>query len=1031
MKPLLSMKTLLRTPFKTMLTFLIIVAASFALFSKVSEYAVTTREMRHATSYYRGVGALDTGVPITAGKNEYSQIHENEILAPPAITAEQIEAFSSLPQVTSTDIRYMTTGISDSYYRIDMPGDSTYNYTARFVLEGTFSKYSDAPYSNGTILNLEFTDCKLLAGHPSVLPGSGSNALIKIHAEDGETIYTTVASAGMGIRVYHVIYDNPYGMSFVNTLEEGSRYLLIGRWEPRVSGNLKLGDQDTMDYCDSFWLLDGKPENYLETEEFSKVRELIEITNSDLKAFDIIYTQDMLSIPRFAEEKMAITQGRALNREDIGSNHCVVSQTFLKMNKLQLGDKITMGLGGKLLEQHSGMGAVACVPERYSPPVTKMELEIVGAYIDTDGISDRAAYMYWSYSPNTIFVPLTQLPIEPPKDHRIKPGEFSLVIGDAYHIASFLEKAEPMAKKYGLSLRFNDGGWAQVSKNIKVSTQMLLITTGLFVFASAISILLVVYLFIGQGRKEFAIMRALGTPCEIAKRTFLLRIGVISIIAIPIGAILGLFYTKRAISSALAGIAAAVTKDYLPDTSLPIEVIFICFVGEVVFLSILVTLMLRRLGKMRILTLLQGDTGRKRKTSIFMKQHKIKMSDNISLPEPSVEMVIPRSTGRRYYAVQHVIHYIMRHMWRTGWKTILPIILAVLLPGAMGVFVIMQLSYKDLFDNIEIKSYITNISSDSAILGEDSEMIRDPYYLGGFNVLCNGVMNSMIVTNDLERYAQGEVKVKYAEGYDSLILSRDKTQCVLGSELAEIFGVVPGDEITLLGIERWNILLLNYEGDDLEKQFNQSSVKYTVVAVVSTKDNSVINRSVIAPAGRNTEKVYGGAFTMEFGEFVLADNEMAEEMRMLIETLVTRSLRYSQFATYTMDTTELDNLIRIMNLLEILFPIVVAASVSIGFVAPGLIILQSSKEAAILRILGTSKLRTRCMQALEQIFLYAIGLVIATVGLIVYNQELFLRAAKTLAFCGGLYLLSCTIAALLASVMVTRRRTLELLQTKE
>jgi hypothetical protein len=85
LKPSLSIKVLLRTPFKTLLTFLILVAASFALFSQVCEYAVITREMKRATGYYRGVCALDTGVPNTADRGYYSQIHETGI-RPPTLT---------------------------------------------------------------------------------------------------------------------------------------------------------------------------------------------------------------------------------------------------------------------------------------------------------------------------------------------------------------------------------------------------------------------------------------------------------------------------------------------------------------------------------------------------------------------------------------------------------------------------------------------------------------------------------------------------------------------------------------------------------------------------------------------------------------------------------------------------------------------------------------------------------------------------------------------------------------------------------
>lgn len=1075
MKPSLSIKVLLRTPFKTLLTFLILVAASFALFSRVSEYSVIKREMKRATGYYRGVCALDTGVPNTADRSPYSQIHETDV-RPPALTITQIEDFASLPQVTSTDIRYMTAGISDIYRRIDMTGESSYNYTARFVMEGTFSesKYIDESSPNINSFDLKFTDCELLAGDPSILLGKSRIAVMQVYAEEGISVGSTVGiGGGWGAdRAYYYISNNPFGERFVNNLNVGSRYLLIGRWEPKIAefllaGGLiyslpryiMLGDNDTLEYCDSFWPLDGKPENYLETEEFSRVREIIEITNNDLKTFDIVYTTDMLAIPRFTEGKMAIAEGRALNKEDLGSNYCVVSNVFLKMNKLKLGDKIKMGLCTKLLEQHWGMGAVACIPERYSSPAEDVELEIVGVYIDTDGAMDRAAYMYWCYSPNTIFVPSSLLPIDPPQDHKIYPGEFSLVIGNARKIEAFLEIAEPMAEKQGLSLRFNDGGWSHVSRNIRVSSQMSLVTTTLFVIASAVALLIAVYLFIGRGKREYAIMRALGTSSSMAKSALYLRIGILSALALPMGAAMGLIYTSRTVSAALADIASAVVADYVPDASIHTGVIIACILGEIIFLSMLIILMLRRLDHIRLLELLQGDgggRGRKQRTSagtferasIAQNQHEIPAEIPVS-EEPMGEPVseeymradlmkpagsradVKKPEGGRYGAVRHVARYIVRHMGRMGWKTVLPILLAIIFPGATGFFAIMQLSYENLFKCIEIKSYITNISSDSVIAAEESDLIRNPYYQGVFDAYCNGIISEpMIVTNDLNRFAQGDVSVQYADGYDSLTIPSGKNQCFVGNELAKVLGLAPGDEISLIGSDRLRVLLMIYDGQEFEDQIEQNSISYKVIGVVTTQ-NAIANRSIISPAGRMAEKVYGGVFLMEYGEFTLADNEMADELREFSEMLVNRSLRYSQLATYTMDTTELDNITRIMRLLKLLFPIAVAASIFIVFISSGLMILQLSKEAAILRVLGTSKKRTRCMLALEQIILCITGLCTAAAGLAFYNRELFVNAASTLVLCSGSYFLACALAVSLASVIVTQNRVLELLQTKE
>lgn len=85
--------------------------------------------------------------------------------------------------------------------------------------------------------------------------------------------------------------------------------------------------------------------------------------------------------------------------------------------------------------------------------------------------------------------------------------------------------------------------------------------------------------------------------------------------------------------------------------------------------------------------------------------------------------------------------------------------------------------------------------------------------------------------------------------------------------------------------------------------------------------------------------------------------------------------------SYNLDTAELDNIKRVRDMLVLLFPIAVVVAALIGLVAYGLIVVQSAKEAAILRILGTTKLRVRCMLSFEQISLVVLGLLLAALGL--------------------------------------------------
>ena len=152
---------------------------------------------------------------------------------------------------------------------------------------------------------------------------------------------------------------------------------------------------------------------------------------------------------------------------------------------------------------------------------------------------------------------------------------------------------------------------------------------------------------------------------------------------------------------------------------------------------------------------------------------------------------------------------------------------------------------------------------------------------------------------------------------------------------------------------------------------------------------------------------------IEHTEFKLSDNERLDELHMLLsQKQKVDQAQYSPRASYSVNSGKLEDMERLCNLLESLFPIAVAAAAIMGLLGSGLVILQSAKEAAFLRVLGVTKRRTRCMLVFEQIILCFAGIMLVAV-------------------CCALYFLGCVCGACAAAVQVTRHRILELLQIKE
>jgi hypothetical protein len=1075
MRPTLSLKTLLRSPAKSVLTFLLIAAASFALFSRTVDYAVTERETERAASYYRGITALDNGVQNTA-MIETSQMPNTQMnfnasytmgyYWPSPLAAEQMETFISLPGVSGTDKRMMTAGVIKDFKRLVKYGgyNASYKYTHRFVVEGTYTGEFVTENTGTPVNKLQFTDVKILAGDPQFIP----EGEMSVSAIINERASASFLDNGIGSTGFFY-FNYPYRQDFVEGLAKGDRCLLIGRWwdswhfsgvddkgieytltnEEARAGlypidqyppSYMLGDQDTLDYVSSFHLLNDEPENYLETEKFAKVREIIEITNRDIHTFDMVYTSDMLSIPRFNEKKMVIQEGRALNKEDTAS--CVVNFALLEANGLSVGDKLTVELWDTPLLQHAEMGAVAVIPERYGNPAETVELTIVGAYTDTDAQYARKGNDWWCYSPSTIFVPSSLVP-EGVTAGEIRPGEFSVIVEDAHMIDDFLEAASPLAQEMGLRLNFSDGGWSEVSDSIQTGKTSSLITAALYLGAAAAALLLAVYLFVLRGKKSYAIMRALGTPRPKARNALAIPLIFISLLAIPVGGGAGLIYASGAVKGSLESLAATMGH-YIPDASLPMSAPALCLLCEIAFLLLISALFMRRLAKVPPLALLQSAMSR---TKRVKKNHSLTGFSTPVIPqEPMCKPALnvdsmPLQAGGKYRAAKHVARYILRHMRRAGWKTAIAALLAAFLTGAMGLLALTGLSYQDLYDDVEVRGSLSNFPSNAVMEASRSELMRDFYYSGGISVVCNGIVGDGILlalTNDLDRYLQNRgtaYTLEYVSGQDSSFYTEEEARCVLGGALADTYGIHPGDSVTLLSYELAKAYQLIYSNPgESEAQMEETGRTFSVAGVIRSEDR-LLNEAIFAPLSRTVAEISdfgpGISFSVETGAFTLSNKENPNELRHYLDALSNAEHKYAEAVTYNLDTAVLDNVKRVRDLLATLFPVAVGGAVLIGLTAPLLIIMQSAKEAAILRVLGTTKRRTRCILAIEQICLCVFGLILAAAGLVLYNPGLFVRSAEPLAVCGALYLLGCVSAAVFAALTVIRRQALELLQTKE
>ena len=477
MKRKLSVKTLFRSRVKTIFTFILIAAVTFALFSQMSEYVNTKHEFEANVDMYYGSGMVEKSavkyknvqwpyyIEADPRVNCFDLPDYNELRYEP-ITWEQVKAIESLPYVSSTYKRYMTGGICEEIYRED-DWTKAYDHAARLVVEGTFAGLKSCYYENRVIIE----DCKILAGQADIedisLEHDGYTIGASFHSYLLDYNYLAAyppvgkPSAGCmdegnewfgafaGQRVTSIQSDSYiYDGNYLNSLKIGGRYVFVLRffrqdmeWQ---TVSCSLYDFLTEPWCKAVWDVTDAPENYLELEEYAPLKECIEITNADIHTFDVVYADDMSVIKRVNDDLMSISEGRWLTPEDTENNApvCVVSERFANDNDVKIGDTLSLKLGDELFEQYFALGAIAVTPERYADKWTEeTEFEIVGIYTDSNSAT-LARTPNWTYSRNTVFVPLSFLPLteEQLEGHDFSPSEFIFQVNNEWDIESFIEE---------------------------------------------------------------------------------------------------------------------------------------------------------------------------------------------------------------------------------------------------------------------------------------------------------------------------------------------------------------------------------------------------------------------------------------------------------------------------------------------------------------------------------------------------------------------------------------------------------------
>lgn len=1067
--------TIVRTPIKNIMIAVLILLSSFLFSYDFLDYIITEQQYSYIYSLYHGTVSVQHAHEWGQGSNyftygvpyfffsdpasnpayqedqfTYAQFHQKDL------SEEEYAEISSLPYISESSPRYMTAGISE-YERLYLsPADvfhAFFPFSDRVILEATLDDVksgaigSDAAlFGEGYSKVLQLSNVKILAGKEKLLEQSVSYIDYKklnvfVDVVDAEKYSGTLyfhSNASVSFQtdayIHNVVTDD-----MLADLTSGERYVFVCRVDRSYASSrgissesgfdntlitpfVSVGDESICNIWPYFTPLVGENENYLSQEKFAVLRKLMEVTEADCSTLDVVYTDRMDTIKRYQEGKLLPIKGRFLTKED-SANHssvCVVSDTFADAYGLEIGDMIKLKLGDRLFEQYAPMGAVASSLQRYAENWTdSIAFEIVGTFAESGLRKLSNEDVFWAYGENAVFVPLSFLPVseEALAAHRFKPSELSFVIGDAGSILPFKEECLPLLAEMGFTTWFYDGGWPAVEEQLTQAGELSLLKLGAFALAAVLALLLTVYLFILRKKKEFAILRALGCPAGQAKSALLLPLLALSVPAVLLGVAAAVIYTGQTAERNLAEFAALGLR---VDASIPAWAVLAGLLGSLAILMGMALLALRRVARKPPLALLQDSAQRRARAEKAV-------AEAAETPAFTGLTELPPVRTRPHTGARHVLRYVFRHLRRTPLKASLSLALALILCFAMGFFTVLRDTYGALYQNIEIlPRFINGFSYTRALEVEKSGFVAEGAYYEYVNPLCesNFVPDTLVLTNDLSRVCGAEVT--YREGAGPELFGEAKVYCVVSRDLADALGLELGQRLELTVRDALSAIAegnptLGFE--ELLEIYHDNAVNTTIAGIAEEEGMRVY--APIAMWGVY-KPLTGSTLALDYAEYRLLDYHQATAFRSYAEQKTQGSS-----ALFSMDTTEADRIYQTYRLIETLYPIAFAVAILLGGVLPGIVILQSAREAALLRVLGTTKRRTRAMLGLEQVFLCVFGLALAVAALLAVNGAQLRAVAGLLAVYLAAHFAFCVSASGAAAVNVTKRGVLELLQVKE
>lgn len=1044
-KPKVFLKSTFRQPIFTIFLLLILGFISFAFVSKVTEYLVVQRETERLGGYYRSIGTLRNMSDPQSG-----------------FVTEGVEIVRTSPYLAYADYRRDVSVIMTDIYNSDIEALASENSgpmgeMVKNITNNNFWFYGTLDFKMEMIKSLDYNQ-----------PSAGYSLTFSV--DKVVTSYPEYIEENQEVTLLFLLDNYPESSPRVEEFEPGQRYLIRGLYDAYFTPNPTWTNADSnlilkpLDGEDT-WFLPAPNQSDIDLNEpgLEKIKNELEISKMQQHSLLVRATADMSAMPNTQEvsQMYHLVSGRWINHEDQlnKSKVMVVQYSFAQQRDIQIGDLISLNFwelqqlffGGYIYseEDHQNWRTYPTYPETF---------EVVGVFESRVGID-----------PNLVFVPQSTIPDEINKtEGEVHPFFYSFVLKSSKDQDAFINETQARLAEAGIEVSFveNKGKnfWAGVDPLRQAATANLPV----YGLVLLLSFQLVVFLNLLQRRRDYAILRALGVTQRSANRQLLMPLLLIGFLSILVGSVSAWKFALNKAAESLSTLP--LPSGVAPSVSLPPGILMGLGSGIFILLLVLTGTGIGLIAGRSVFELLQGKNAPKVKTQAAPPNTKdetmlppptaIKMQNPLfaqKTPSSDIAWIKPaENVVSRPKNDSTVIRLMLRWTKRSGLKSVLMIAVAASFILAIGWLRWMidrnQAEIDRLYNTTVVQAEILYKNPDvSTSLGygvfgidvvegvQRSGFVESAYFeaiaqrtrIGGINGENESFQADIALRgiNQADTFFKIKLQgaaVEYADGWNGNLFTKTWTAEEL--QASKIPAVFPKDFT-----EQFNLML----GDTvvLTDEYNISysylvAGKYSEGYVVYSENPIILPLSAL-------EVMEGERLLYQVARFSLdpSKNRNLETFRTRMDLLFANHNQRGLPLKMVYWDEELRSVVqpleKSLSLLQVLYPVTVIVAVLIGLGLNLLLVMQSARDAAILRVLGVSAGRVRGMYTIQQLLLSLFGVFMGLAGVAILRSQPAALLEKQLIFGVLLFLGGALFGALLGVYLITNKNPLELLQVKE